>query len=94
MLSSLSGTIINRSELGRSLDTSEVTVKDYLNIAQGSFLWRNILSYEKTKSKSIVKMPKGIFKDSGLAHYLQGISAKDQLHVYPNVGTSFESFIR
>ena len=93
MLSSLSGTIINRSELGRSLDTSEVTVKDYLDIAQGSFLWRNILSYEKTKSKSIVKMPKGIFKDSGLAHYLQGISTKDQLHVSPHVGTGFESFI-
>jgi len=89
MLSSLSGTIINRSELGRSLDTSEVTVKEYLDIAQGSFLWRNILSYEKTKSKSIIKMPKGIFKDSGLAHYLQGISTKDQLHVSPHFGTGF-----
>ena len=41
MLSSLSGTIINRSELGRSLDTSEVTVKDYQDIAQVMMLTEN-----------------------------------------------------
>jgi len=93
MLSSLTGTIINRSEVGRSLDTSEVTVKDYLDIAQGSYLWRNIHSYEKSVSKSIIKMPKGIFRDSGLLHYLQRIRDKEQLNVYPRVGTSFEAFI-
>jgi predicted AAA+ superfamily ATPase len=93
MLSSLTGTIINRSEVGRSLDTSEVTVKEYLDIAHGSYLWRNIPSFEKSVSKSIVKMPKGIFRDSGLLHYLQRIRDKEQLNVYPRVGTSFEAFI-
>jgi hypothetical protein len=68
-------------------------VKDYLDIAQGSYLWRNIHSYEKSVSKSIVKMPKGIFRDSGLLHYLQRIRDKEQLNVYPRVGTSFEAFI-
>ena len=33
MLSSLSGTIINRSQVGRSLDISEKAVRDYLGIA-------------------------------------------------------------
>jgi predicted AAA+ superfamily ATPase len=93
MLSSLTGTIINRSEVGRSLDTSEVTVKEYLDIAHGSYLWRNIPSYEKSVSKSIIKMPRGIFRDSGLLHYLQKIRNKEQLNVYPRVGTSFEAFI-
>ena len=92
MLTTMTGTIINRSDFGRSLDTSEVTIKEYLDIAHGSFIWRNILSYEKGKTKSIIKMPKGIFRDSGLAHYLQKVRTKEQLDIYPYVGASFESF--
>lgn len=93
MLSSLSGAIINRSEVGRSLDTSEVTVKEYLDIAHGTYVWRNIPSYEKSAIKSILKMPKGILRDSGLSHFLQRIHDKEQLSAYPRVGTSFEAFI-
>ncbi len=93
MLSSLSGTIINRAEVGRSLDTSEVTVKDYLDIAHGSYLWRNIPSYAKSIVRSIVKMPKGNFRDSGLLHFLQKIHSREQLMAYPNVGATFEAFI-
>ena len=93
MLSSLTGTIINRSELGRSLNTSEVTVKEYLDIAHGTYLWRNVTSFEMSVSKSIIKMPKGIFRDTGVAHFLQKIRHIDQLNISPNVGTRFESFI-
>ena len=93
MLSNLSGTIINRSEVGRSLDTSEVTIRDYLDIAHGSFVWRTIPSYEKSVSKSLVKMPKGNFRDSGLNHYIQNIRTRDQLLAYPSVGTDWEAFV-
>ncbi len=93
MLSSLSGTIINKSEIGRSLDTTEVTIRDYLDIAHGSFIWRIVPSYEKSVSKSVVKMPKGCFRDVGLSHYLQKIKTKDDLDRYPFVGASFESFV-
>ncbi len=93
MLSALSGTIINRSQLGRSLDITEKSIRDYLEIAEGSYMWRNIPSYEKSISKSIVKMPKGNFRDCGLAHFIQGITQRDQLINYPNVGISFEAYI-
>ena len=93
MLTALSGTIINRSQVGRSLDCSEKAIRDYLEIAAGSYLWRNIPSYEKSASRSVVKMPKGIFRDSGLAHYVQGIGSKERLYVHPNVGASFEAFV-
>ena len=92
-LSELSGTIINKAQLGRSLDTSEVTIRDYLEIADKTFVWRMIPSYEKTKSKSIVKMPKGILRDSGLAHFLANINDREQLIRSPHVGQNFESFI-
>ncbi len=92
-LSELSGTIINKAQLGRSLDTSEVTIRDYLEIADKTFVWRMIPSYEKTKSKSIVKMPKGILRDSGFAHFLANINDREQLIRSPHVGQNFESFI-
>jgi len=93
MLSGLTGTIINRSQVGRSLDISEKSIRDYLQIAEGSYIWRNIPSYEKSISKSVVKMPKGNIRDSGLSNYIQGIAKKEQLFNYPNVGAAFEAFI-
>lgn len=93
MLAALSGTIINRSQIGRSLDISEKAIRDYLQIAEGSYIWRNIPSYEKSISKSVVKMPKGNIRDSGLAHFLQGITRRQQLLTYPQVGATFEAFV-
>jgi predicted AAA+ superfamily ATPase len=93
MLSSLSGTIINRSQVGRSLDVSEKSIRDYLEIAEGSYIWRNTPSYETNFSKSIVKMPKGNFRDSGLANFIQGIKNRDHLLNHPNAGALFEAFI-
>jgi uncharacterized protein len=93
MLSSLTGTIINRSQVGRALDVSEKSIRDYLEIAEGSYMWRNIPSYEADISKSIVKMPKGNFRDIGLTNFLQGISNRNQLLNHPNVGNAFEAFV-
>ena len=93
MLASLSGTIINRSQVGRSLDISEKSVRDYLEITEGSYIWRNTPSYETSLSKSAVKMPKGHFRDSGLAHFIQQINSRTQLLNHPNVGAGFEAFI-
>lgn len=93
MLSSLSGTIINRAQLGRSIDVSEVTIRDYLEIADKTFFWRILPSYETARSKSTVKMPKGIVRDSGINHYLTGIDSREKLLRAPQVGHNFESFI-
>ncbi|MCU7834412.1 MAG: ATP-binding protein [gamma proteobacterium symbiont of Taylorina sp.] len=92
-LSELSGTIINKAQLGRSIDTNEVTIRDYLDIADKTFVWRIIPSYEKSKTKSLVKMPKGILRDSGLIHFLANIDNREKLIRSPNVGQNFESYI-
>jgi predicted AAA+ superfamily ATPase len=93
MLTALSGTIINRSQVGRSLDISEKAIRDYLQIAEGSYIWRNTPCYEKSISRSVVKMPKGNIRDSGLSNHIQGITQREQLLNYPNVGAAFEAFI-
>ena len=93
ILSSLSGTIINKAAVARSLDINEVTVRDYLDMAHNTFIWRLIPSYEKAKIKSVTKMPKGVFRDSGLNHYLANIISREQMLNSSTVGYDFESFV-
>jgi hypothetical protein len=93
MLCELSGTIVNRSEIGRSLGASEGAVRDYLDIAEGTFLWRSLGSLEKTASKSLVKMPRGYVRDSGLLCHLKGIRTLEQALTWPGMGSAFEGFL-
>jgi hypothetical protein len=93
ILSQLSGNLINKSSISKSIDTSDVTVRDYLDIAHGSFIWRNILPYFQSASKSLTRMPKGVFRDSGLMNYIQRIQNLEQLKIHPNTGHYFEGFI-
>lgn len=93
ILSSLSGTIINKADLSRSLEITEKSINEYLQIAQQTFLWRNIEHDAFSKIKSLVKRPKGYMTDSGLLHYLQKITNYEQLLQHPQSGHSFESFI-
>ncbi|MFA6172575.1 MAG: AAA family ATPase [Kiritimatiellales bacterium] len=93
MLSELSGTILNRSEIGRSLNASEAAVRDYLDIAQGTFIWRTLPSLERTVSKSVVKMPRGYLRDSGLLHHLLNIRQTEQIYTRSGTGAAFEGFM-
>ncbi len=93
MLCKLSGTIINRSDLARAVEVSEATIRNYLQIAAGTFIWRSLPSFEKNIIKSVIKMPKGHIRDSGLLHHLLRISDIEQLYQNPIVGCSFEGFV-
>ncbi len=93
ILSKLSGTIINKRDVGRALEISEVTVKDYISIAEGTFLWRSLPSFERNIIKSVIKMPKGYIRDTGLLHYLTHIRSLEDLMEDPSVGHSFEAFV-
>ena len=93
MLSKLSGTILNKSDLARALEISEPTVRHYLDIADGTFLWRQIPSFENNITKSTVKLPKGHIRDTGLLHHLLRINNLDALYSDPILGRSFEGFV-
>ena len=93
MLSTLSGTIVNRSEIGRSLNVGESTVRNYLDIAEGTYIWRSLPSLENSAAKSIVKMARGYLCDSGLLNHLLRNRSRDSLCRHPGVGSAFEGFI-
>ena len=93
MMSQLSATIINKSNVARSIEVSQKTITDYLGILHNTYLWQMLPSYEKNVTKAIVKMPKGYLRDTGLLHYLLNIQEHDVLYSHPIVGQSFESFV-
>jgi predicted AAA+ superfamily ATPase len=93
ILSKLSGTIINKSQLARDIEIDEKTVREYFSIADGTFLWRMLYSYENNVTKSVVKMPKGYFRDSGLLNFLLQIHDLKDLHEHPQAGNLFETFV-
>ena len=47
ILSKLSGTLINKSDVGRTIEISESSVREYLSIIEGTFIWRSLSSYKK-----------------------------------------------
>jgi len=93
MLAHSTGTIINASEFARSLSVSQPTVRFYLEIIAGTFLWRNLESYQKNVRRRVSKMPKGHLKGSGLLCHLLGIRNTESLLSHPGVGRIWEAFI-
>lgn len=93
MLAYSSGNILNASDFARTLDVSQPTVKYYLQIIEGTFLWRQLPSYHKNIRKRIVKMPKGYIRDSGLLNFLLGIRSEADFWNHPQAGRIWESFI-
>lgn len=93
MLSSLSGTIVNKAEIARSVESSEKAVRDYMQIISGTFFWRELPAFKTSKVKTTISSPKGHYRDSGLLFYLQNIFTPSDLSVYPKLGNAFESFV-
>lgn len=93
MLAFASGEMINSSNFARSLDVSQPTIKNYLEIVEGTFLWRQLPSYQKNATKRLVKMPKGHLRDTGLINYLLRIQHEDDMKAHPQFGRIWETFI-
>ncbi|WGZ94802.1 MAG: ATP-binding protein [Candidatus Thiothrix putei] len=93
MLAQLSGTIINYSDVARTLGISPPTAREYFRIAHGTFIWRHIPPYEKNAAKRIVKHPKGYLRDSGLLHHFLHLYTQNDLLAHPQMGHSWETMV-
>ncbi|MBI3018365.1 MAG: ATP-binding protein [Deltaproteobacteria bacterium] len=93
MLGSSSDHIFKASNFSKSLDVSEPTIKSYLDIAEGTFLWRSIPSFQKNPRKRLVKMPKGHIRDTGMINYLLNITNCENLKEHSFFGTIWEIFV-
>lgn len=92
MLSHYHASICNYSELGRSLDLSDTTVKRYADILSSTFMIRLLQPWYENIGKRLVKRPKIYFRDSGLYHALLNIENEEALFQNPKLGASWEGF--
>lgn len=91
MIAHYHGQNVNYSEIGRSLNLSDKTVKNYLDILEGAFMVRLLKPWFENLSKRQVKSPKVYIRDSGILHTLLDISST-QLLKHPKLGASFEGY--
>ncbi len=92
MLSHYHGQLLNYSELASSMGISDMTVRRYMEILEGTFMIRLLQPWYANLGKRLVKSPKLYFRDSGLFHYFQTISDKKDLESHPRLGASWEGF--
>jgi len=92
MLSHYHGQILNYAELGRSFGVSDMTVRKYCDILEGTFMIRILQPWHVNIGKRLVKRPKFYLRDSGLYHSLSSIETQKQLNGWPKLGASWEGF--
>jgi len=93
MISHHHGGLLNASEFGRSLGISYHTVNDYLDILEGHYLIRRLPPYHINIGKRLVKSPKIYIRDTGVLHYLLGLSTERNLLESPKRGNSWEGLM-
>lgn len=93
MLAQSSGETIKYSQFASSLGISEPTVKKYLEIAEGTFIWSKLKAFDKNSKKRLIKMPKGYLRDTVLINYYYKLDDVDQMLARQNFGLIWESFV-
>jgi hypothetical protein len=85
-----SGQLLNLSGLASDAGISHNTARAWISVLEASFLVHLLPPYHWSFSKRLVKTPKLYFLDPGLATWLMGVRALDQLAVHPLRGAIFE----
>jgi len=88
-----SGSILNRSSLGRDLDMDRDTVNHYIEVLERLFLLRLLPAWHRNRGKRLVKSPKPHLMDTGLAGTLMDLRAEDWNLRREDFGHLLESFV-
>ncbi|MCK9411476.1 MAG: ATP-binding protein [Prolixibacteraceae bacterium] len=93
MMAYLNGQLFNATNLANSLDVTTPTVKRYIDFLEDAFLLKSLHPFSWNMKKRLVKSPKIYLTDTGILHYLTGITDLNNLAGNPIVGSSWESFV-
>src|SRR5690606_9976051 len=74
LLAARTGSLMNYSEVSRSAGIPNSTLKRYLALLEATYLVRELPAWSANLSKRLVKAPKGLVTDTGLAAELVGAS--------------------
>ncbi len=87
-----SGTLINKNEFSDTLGVDGKTVEHWLSLLETSYQTVRLQPFSSRIAKRLVKRPKLLFADSGLALHLLAMRDKRALIASPLFGALFEAF--
>ena len=74
LLAARATSLLNLSELSRSIAIPQTTLKRYMALLETTFLVRTLPAWSGNLGKRLVKAPKLVLSDTGLMSYLLGLS--------------------
>ncbi len=87
------GQLLNLSSLASDAGIRHNTARDWFTILEARFITFQLQPFQSNIRKRLVKSPKLYFYDVGLACYLLGIEAPEQLATHPLRGPLFENLV-
>ncbi|MFA5417881.1 MAG: ATP-binding protein [Bacteroidales bacterium] len=93
MLAHLNGQTADYSKLAKSLGVSAVTVKNYIDLLESTFMVDVIPPYFSNLGKRLVKAPKIYITDSGITSTLLGLRNFEEMAGHPSFGSIWEQIV-
>lgn len=90
LLATATAGLLNYSHLARDLGVSPRTSTRYLSLLVDTYLVQLVPAWTRSQRKRLVKSPKALVADSGLAWYLAGLDQPEGDH---RVGRHLEAFV-
>ena len=85
--------VLSYSDLARDVGISPVTARKWLSVLAASGQIFLIESYHRNRGKRLVKSPKLVFADTGLACHLMGFKSRQDALSSPLAGALWETFV-
>lgn len=93
MLAHLNGQTADYSTLARSLNVSSVTVKNYIDLLESTFMIEVLPAYHSNMGKRLIKAPKIYIADSGTTAALLGLKSFAAISGHPAIGAIWEQIV-
>ena len=93
LLAYRSGQLLNQSELARDARLSQPTVHRYLNLMETTHLFSRLPAWTQSGAARVLKAPKVMWSDPGLAVFLAGYYSAQALASARELGGFFEGLV-
>lgn len=93
MLAHHNGQTADYSTLARSLGVSSVTVKNYIDLLEETFMLKTVPPYLSNLGKRLVKSPKIYLTDTGITAALLGLRHYEAIIGHPSFGRLWEQLV-
>lgn len=93
MLAHNNGQTLNMSSIGESLGVSHTTVRNYVDLLEGTFMVTQLYPWRGNTKKRLVKTPKVYLSDTGITAALLQLRNFEQVAGHPVFGSLWEAIV-